>query len=418
MVMSRILIKNIKELIQVEETPKAKVSGKEMAILPTIKNAWLAIEDDVIIAFGEMKDWGGITDWTDLEVIDAEGRMVMPTYCDSHTHIVFAASREGEFVDRINGLTYQEIAQKGGGILNSAKKLSDQSEDELFNSAWNRLEEIKRTGTGAVEIKSGYGLSVEAELKMLRVIKRLKVESDLTIKATFLGAHAIPIQFKENRQGYIDLIISEMIPLIESENLADYIDVFCETNYYTPEETDRILKAGIDAGLTPKIHVNQFTSIGGIQVGIENKALSVDHLEVMTEQDISDLSKSEVMPTVLPSCSFFLGIPYAPARRLIDNGLPLCLATDFNPGSTPSGNMSFVLSLACINMKLTPEEAINASTINGAYAMDLSKTHGSIAIGKKANIIITKKIPSYAYIPYAFGNNSIETVILNGRVNN
>lgn len=416
--MSRILIKNIKELIQVEETPKAKVSGKEMAILPTIKNAWLAIEDDVIIAFGEMKDWGGITDWTDLEVIDAEGRMVMPTYCDSHTHIVFAASREGEFVDRINGLTYQEIAQKGGGILNSAKKLSDQSEDELFNSAWNRLEEIKRTGTGAVEIKSGYGLSVEAELKMLRVIKRLKVESDLTIKATFLGAHAIPIQFKENRQGYIDLIISEMIPLIESENLADYIDVFCETNYYTPEETDRILKAGIDAGLTPKIHVNQFTSIGGIQVGIENKALSVDHLEVMTEQDISDLSKSEVMPTVLPSCSFFLGIPYAPARRLIDNGLPLCLATDFNPGSTPSGNMSFVLSLACINMKLTPEEAINASTINGAYAMDLSKTHGSIAIGKKANIIITKKIPSYAYIPYAFGNNSIETVILNGRVNN
>lgn len=414
--MSRLLIKNIKELIQVEETPKAKVSGKEMGVLPTVKNAWLAIEDDLIIAYGEMKDWGGITDWTDLEVIDAEGRMVIPAFCDSHTHIVYAASREGEFVDRINGLTYEEIAKKGGGILNSAKKLADKSEDELYESAWLRLEEIKSTGTGAVEIKSGYGLSVDAELKMLRVIKMLKEESDLTIKATFLGAHAIPSEFKENREGYIDLIINEMIPLIESENLADYIDVFCETNYYTPEETNRILEAGINAGLTPKIHVNQFTSIGGIQVGIKNKALSVDHLEVMTEQDIEDLSKSDVMPTVLPSCSFFLNIPYAPARRLIDNGLPLCLATDFNPGSTPSGNMPFVLSLACINMKLTPEEVINAATINGAYAMDLAKTHGSITVGKKANIIITKPISSLSYIPYAFGSNVIEQVILNGKL--
>lgn len=411
------LIKNIKELIQVEETPKTKVSGKEMNVLPTIKNAWLAIEDDLIVDFGEMDDFPEIVDWNELEIIDVEGQMVMPAFCDSHTHIVYAASREGEFVDRINGLTYEEIAKKGGGILNSAKKLAGKTEDELYQFAWHRLEEIKSTGTGAVEIKSGYGLSVETELKMLRVIKRLKEESDLTIKATFLGAHAIPTIFKENRKGYIDLIINEMIPLIESENLADYIDVFCETNYYTPEETNRILEAGIDAGLTPKIHVNQFTSIGGIQVGIKNKALSVDHLEVMTNQDIEDLSKSNVMPTVLPSCSFFLNIPYAPARRLIDNGLPLCLATDFNPGSTPSGNMPFVLSLACINMKLTPEEAINASTINGAYAMDLSKTHGSIAVGKKANLIITKLISSYAYIPYAFGSNVIDKVVLNGKLN-
>ena len=414
--MSKILIKNIKELIQVEKNPKEKVSGKEMAVLPTIKNAWLAIEDDLIVDFGKMDDFPEILDWNELDVIDAEGQMVMPAFCDSHTHIVYAASREGEFVDRINGLTYEEIAKKGGGILNSAKKLADKSEDELYNDAWDRLQEIKSTGTGAVEIKSGYGLSIDAELKMLRVIEKLKQNSDLTIKATFLGAHAIPVDYKENRKGYIDLIINKMIPIIKSESLADCIDVFCETNYYTPEETNQILEAGIKAGLTPKIHVNQFTSIGGIQVGIKNKALSVDHLEVMTEQDIEDLSNSDVMPTVLPSCSFFLSIPYAPARRLIDNGLPLCLATDFNPGSTPSGNVPFVLSLACINMKLTPEEAINAATINGAYAMGLSETHGSIAIGKKANIIITKPIPSYAYIPYAFGSNVIDKVILEGKI--
>lgn len=414
--MSRLLIKNIKELVQVEDAPRVKVSGNDMAVLPIIKNAWLAIEDDLIVDFGKMDDFPEILDWNELDIIDVEGRIVMPAFCDSHTHIVYAASREGEFVDRINGLTYEEIAKKGGGILNSAKKLADKTEDELYESAWLRLQEIKSTGTGAVEIKSGYGLSVEAELKMLRVIKRLKDETDLTIKATFLGAHAIPTEYKENRKGYIDSIINEMIPLIESENLADYIDVFCETNYYTPEETNLILEAGIKAGLTPKIHVNQFTSIGGIQVGIKNKALSVDHLEVMTEQDIEDLSKSEVMPTVLPSCSFFLNIPYAPARRLIDNGLPLCLATDFNPGSTPSGNIPFVMSLACINMKMTPEEAVNATTINGACAMDLSKSHGSIAVGKKANIIITKPISSLSYIPYAFGSNVIEKVILSGKL--
>jgi imidazolonepropionase len=413
--MSKILIKNIKELVQVETEPKIKVAGAEMKTLPTIKNAWLAIEDDLIVDFGEMIDLE-ITDWVGLEILDAEGKMVFPSFCDSHTHIVYAASREEEFVDRINGLTYQEVAKKGGGILNSAKKLQNTSEEDLFHDAWNRLEEIKKTGTGAVEIKSGYGLSVEGELKMLRVIKKLKAESDLTIKANFLGAHAIPTEYKENRGAYIDLIINEMIPVIKTEGLADYIDVFCETNYYTPEETDKILQAGIAIGLRPKIHVNQFTSIGGIQTGIKNNALSVDHLEVMEEQDIQDLIKSDVMPTLLPSCSFFLGIPYAPARRLIDSGLPVSLATDFNPGSTPSGNMPFVLSLACINYKMTPEEVINASTINSAYAMGLSKTHGSIAVGKKANLFITKEISSIAFIPYSFGSNNIEIVILNGEI--
>ncbi|NQX96690.1 MAG: imidazolonepropionase [Flavobacteriales bacterium] len=413
--MSKILIKNIKELVQVETSLKEKVIGVEMANLPTIKDAWLAIEDDLIVDFGKMDDLE-ITDWTGLDIIDASGQLVFPSFCDSHTHIVYAASREEEFVDRINGLTYEDIAKKGGGILNSAKKLQNTSEEDLFNDAWQRLEEIKKTGTGAVEIKSGYGLSVEGELKMLRVIKKLKSESDLTIKANFLGAHAIPAKYKENRSDYIDLIINEMIPVIKDENLADYIDVFCETNYYTPEETDRVLQAGIAIGLTPKIHVNQFTSIGGIQTGIKNNALSVDHLEVMEEQDIQDLMKSDVMPTLLPSCSFFLGIPYAPARKLIDSGLPVALATDFNPGSTPSGNVPFVLSLACINYKMTPEETINATTINGAYAMGLSKTHGSIAVGKKANLFITKEISSIAFIPYSFGNNSIETVILNGRI--
>ncbi|PCI93638.1 MAG: imidazolonepropionase [Flavobacteriales bacterium] len=416
--MSKLLIKNIKELVQVESTPKENVTGAEMKALPTIKDAWLAVEDGIIVDFGEMDEWGGITDWSDLEVIDASGQMVFPSFCDSHTHIVYAASREEEFVDRINGLTYEEIAKKGGGILNSAKKLQNTSEEDLFNDAWKRLEEIKKTGTGAVEIKSGYGLSVEGELKMLRVIKKLKEKSELTIKANFLGAHAIPTKYKQNRKGYIDLIINEMIPIIKSESLADYIDVFCETNYYTPEEAERVLQAGIAIGLIPKIHVNQFTSIGGIQVGIKNNALSVDHLEVMEEQDIQDLIKSDVMPTLLPSCSFFLGIPYAPARRLIDSGLPVCLATDFNPGSTPSGNMPFVLSLACINYKMTPEEVVNASTINASYAMGINKTHGSIAIGKKANLFITKEISSIAFIPYSFGSNFIKTIILNGKIAN
>ena len=409
--MKQLLIKNIKELVQVDKTVKEKVVGADMKKMPTIKNAWLLTENDIIADFGEM---GTCPVSEGKKVVDATGRFVFPSFCDSHTHLVFAASREEEFVDHINGLSSEEIAAKGGGFLNSAKKLQNKTEQELFDAAWERLEEIKKTGTGAVEIKSGYGLSVDGELKMLRVIKRLKQESDLTIKANFLGAHAIPTEFKQNRKLYIDLIINEMLPVIKKEGLADYIDVFCETNYYTPEETDRVLQAGIAIGLTPKIHVNQFTSIGGIQAGIKNKALSVDHLEVMEEQDIEDLIASEVMPTLLPSCSFFLNIPYAPARRLIDSGLPIALATDFNPGSTPSGNMPFVMSLACINYKMTPEEAINATTINGAYAMGLSNTHGSITIGKKANLFITKEISSYAYIPYAFGSNTVEKVIING----
>ena len=408
------LIKNIKTLVGVDEHFCKIKKGAEMKNLGTIDNAWLLIEKNKITDFGKMETCPERNE----EVIDATGKMVFPSWCDSHTHLVFAGSREGEFRDRIEGLSYEEIARRGGGILNSAKRLRITPEEDLLEQAWNRMEEVKSFGTGVIEIKSGYGLTVESELKMLRVIRKLKAISPLKIKATFLGAHAIPLEFKENRNGYIQLIINELLPKIADEGLAEYIDVFCETNYFTPDETNRILKAGIDAGLTPKIHVNQFTSIGGVQVGIENRALSVDHLEVMTEKDIKDLSKSDVMPTVLPSCSFFLNIPYAPARRLIDNGLPLCLASDYNPGSTPSGNIPFVLSLACINMKLTPEEAINAVTINGAYAMDLSQTHGSIAVGKKANLIITKKIPSYAYLPYAFGNNSIEMVILNGIVNN
>lgn len=414
--MGRILIKNIKELVQVLEPQVKKLSGNEMANLSTIKDAWLAIENDLIVGFGKMQDWEGISDWTNLEVIDATGKMVFPTWCDSHTHLVFAASREEEFVDRIKGLTYQEIAAKGGGILNSAKKLQTKSEEELYQDALKRIHEIQQMGTGAVEIKSGYGLSVDAELKMLRVIKKLKQTTEIAIKATFLGAHAIPTEYKENRKAYIDLIINEMLPKIKDEQLADYIDVFCETNYYTTEETDRILTAGAKYGLTPKIHVNQFTSIGGIQVGIKHNARSVDHLEVMTDNDISDLSKSGVMPTLLPSCSFFLGIPYAPARDLINKGLPIALATDFNPGSTPSGNMNFVLSLACINYKITPEEAINAATINGAYAMGLENSHGSITIGKKANIFITKEIPSIAFIPYYFGALHVDEVFINGSI--
>jgi imidazolonepropionase len=413
----KLLIKNIKELIQVEETPQVNVAGEAMNTLPTIKNAFIAIEDGIIVDFGTMEELA-IADWSDLEVIDAEGKMVFPSWCDSHTHLVFAAPRESEFVDRINGLTYEEIAASGGGILNSAKKLANATEDQLFNDALIRLNEIAKLGTGAVEIKSGYGLSVEAELKMLRVIKRLKEASPITIKATFLGAHAIPAEYKPKREEYIDLIINKMLPQIHEEGLADYIDVFCETNYYTPEETDKILAAGAKYGLTPKIHVNQFTTIGGIQSGIKNNALSVDHLEVMNDKDIEDLKNSNTIPTLLPSCSFFLTIPYAPAKELIEKGLPIALASDYNPGSTPSGNMNFVVSLACINMKLNPEQAINAATINGAYAMGLNETHGSIAKGKKANFYITKKISSYAFLPYSFGTNCIETVILNGKVLN
>jgi imidazolonepropionase len=408
----KIFIKNIKRLLQVRDEHLDFVPANEMHLLPEIDDAFLAIEDGLIVEYGKMSDWPGITDWRDLEVIDATGKMVLPAWCDPHTHLVFAKTREEEFVDRINGLTYQDIAAKGGGILNSAKKLQQATAEELYNSALQRLNEVIELGTGAIEIKSGYGLTLDAELKMLRVIKRLKESSPIPIKATFLGAHALPTEYKENRVGYIDLIINEMLPAIAKENLADFIDVFCETNYYTPEETDRILKAGIAHGLTPKVHVNQFTSIGGVETCVKNNALSVDHLEMMEQKDFEALKNSKCMPTLLPSCSFFLGIPYAPAKEFIKHDIPFALATDYNPGSTPSGNMNFVVSLACIQMKLTPEQAINAATLNAAYAMNAHHECGSITIGKKANIIITKEIPSVAYIPYSFGKNCVEKVII------
>lgn len=407
------LIINIKELLQVRETQINKVSGAEMAILPTLKNAYLVIENDCIKDYGLMEDCPEINP---EKIIDAFGKTVLPSWCDSHTHIVYAGNREQEFVDRINGLSYEEIANRGGGILNSAKKLNETSEDELYNQSKIRLEEVIQLGTGAVEIKSGYGLSVENEIKMLRVIKRLKENYPIAIKATFLGAHAFPISYKDNHQGYIDLIINEMIPKITQEKLAEYIDVFCETGYFSVEETESIMKAGLEYGLIPKIHVNQFNAIGGVKAGVKYNALSVDHLEVMKPEDMECLKNSDTMPVALPSCSYFLSIPYTPAREMIAAGLPLALATDFNPGSTPSGNMNFVVATACIKMKMTPEEAINAATINGAYAMGLSQTHGSITIGKKANLIITKPIPSFYQLPYAFGSNLIDQVILDGKV--
>ena len=407
------LLINIKELLQVRETALAKVSGAEMAILPTIKNAFLLIKDNLIADFGTMDNVPKIA--TD-KIIDATGKIVLPSWCDSHTHIVYAGNREQEFVDRINGLTYEEIANRGGGILNSAKKLNETSEEEIYEQSKLRLEEVIHLGTGAVEIKSGYGLTVEVELKMLRIIKKLAENYPITIKATFLGAHAFPIEYKDNHQGYIDLMINKMLPEIAKNKLADYVDVFCETGYFTVAQTEQIMEAGIKLGLKPKIHVNQFNSIGGIQAGIKYNALSVDHLEVMKPEDIEALKNTETMPVALPSCSYFLSIPYTPAREIITAGLALALATDYNPGSTPSGNMNFVVATACIKMKMTPQEAINAATINGAYAMGISETHGSITAGKKANLIITKPIPSYYQLPYAFGSNLIDNVIIEGEI--
>ena len=409
----KILITNIKELLQIREMSVLKVSGTEMASLPSIKNAFLLINDNLISDFGLMENCPEIA--VD-EQIDATNKIVLPAWCDSHTHLVFAGNREQEFVDRINGLSYEEIANRGGGILNSAKKLQETSEDEIYNQSKIRLEEIMKLGTGAVEIKSGYGLSVESELKMLRVIKKLAQNYPITIKATFLGAHAFPTEFKNNHDAYIDLLINEMIPTIAKENLAEFIDVFCEVGYFSIEETERIIKAGKAFGLIPKIHVNQFNAIGGIALATKYDALSVDHLEIVTKEDIIALKNSETMPVALPSCSFFLSIPYTPAREIISAGLPLALATDYNPGSTPSGNMNLVVSTACIKMKMTPEEAINAATINGAFAMGISKTHGSITKGKIANLIITKPISSYYQLPYSFGSNLIESVIIEGKM--
>lgn len=409
--MGKVLIKNIKALVQTgDELPKFR-KGADMKNLPFIEDAYIAKEDGVIVDYGPMSEWQGIIDWRDVEIIDAEGKYVLPAFVDSHTHLVFAKSREEEFVDRLNGLSYEEIALRGGGILNSARRLAEMSEDELFEQALKRLEMVQSFGTGSIEIKSGYGLSVDAELKMLRVIKRLKEASPMKIKATFLGAHAFPKEYKENHQAYIDLLINEMLPKIAEEGLADYIDAFCERNYFSVEELDQILSAGKKFGLRPKVHVNQFSVMGGIQKALEYDALSVDHLEEMSTEDIESLKGSTCMSTLLPSCSHFLSIPFAPARKLIDADLPIALASDFNPGSTPNANMQVVWSLACLKMKLLPEEAINAMTINAAYAMGIENEVGSISRGKETPLIITKEIPSLAYIPYAFGENHIERII-------
>ena len=406
------LFLNIKELIQVRDKSVEKVSGKDMSILPTIKNAFMMIEDEIIINFGPMEKLGNTKADT---IIDVTGKLILPTWSDSHTHLVFADTREEEFVDRINGLSYEQIALRGGGILNSAAKLQDKPKEELYNDAAKRLNELIKSGTGSIEIKSGYGLTLNSELKILHVIKRLKENFTIPIKATFLGAHAIPDIYKEKRAAYIQLIIDEMLPEIATQKLADFIDVFCEKGYYTVEETDQILKAGLKYGLVPKIHVNQFNSIGGIKVGVKNNALSVDHLEVLTTKDLAHLKNSQTIPVSLPSCSFFLGIPYTDARKIMEANVPLALASDYNPGSTPSGNMNFVVSLACIKMKMTPEEAINAATINGAYASNLSDKVGSISRGKLANFIITKPINSYSYLPYSFASNCIDEVYLRGK---
>jgi imidazolonepropionase len=412
----KILIKNIKQLVQTEETPQLKVAGAAMKQLPCINNAWLAIEDDLIVGFGSMDDWEGITDWKNLTVLDASDKLVMPCYCDSHTHIVYAGSRENEFVDRINGLTYEQIFERGGGILNSAKRLQSASEEELVAAALQRIHDVILQGTGAIEIKSGYGLSVEGELKMLRVIKKLKAVSPIPVKATFLGAHAIPTAYKNDKAGYIRLLIQELMPVIEKEQLAEYCDVFCEQNYFTPEETLEILTAAKKHGMIPKVHAEQLSNYGGVLTGVKAGAISVDHLEYVTDKEIEALKNSETMPTVLPGAAFFLSLPFPPARQMMDAGLPLAVASDYNPGTSPSGNMNMMISFCCVQYKMTPEEAINGATINSAYAMGLSETHGSIAIGKKANVFITKEIPGYAFIPYSFGNNLIETVIINGAV--
>jgi len=415
--MMNILITNIKELVQVENKPVQKVAGKDMSAVKTIKDSYLLIEKGLIKSFGKMNsiDLNNYPEKT-YKIIDASGKMVFPSFCDSHTHIVYAGSREIEYIDKIKGLSYEKIAQRGGGILNSAKKLQKVSEEELTEQALERLEEIKSFGTGAVEIKSGYGLNTEGELKILRVIRKLKEISPLTIKATFLGAHAVPAEYKGRQGEYVDLIINEMIPRVAVEDLADYIDVFCDKGFFTVEETDRMLMAGMKYGLRPKIHANELDYSGGIQTGIKYNALSVDHLEFTGDAEIKALLNSETMPTFLPGAAFFLNMVNPPARKMIDAGLPLALASDFNPGSSPSGNMQFIMSLGCIVLRMLPEEVINAVTLNGAYAMGIEDQMGSIAIGKKANVFITKRIPSYAFIPYAYGSNKVETVILNGVV--
>lgn len=413
----KLLLQNIKQLVQVEDNPVMLVSGKRMAQLPMIQDAFLLIHDELIEDFGHMSEMSRISLEDDvLTEIDCKGRHVFPAWCDSHTHIVYAGSREQEFVGRIKGYSYQQIAREGGGILNSSRLLHDTPAEVLFEQASARIQEVMRFGTGAIEIKSGYGLNTADELKMLRVIEWLKQTTPLCIRSTFLGAHAIPEEFQDDVSGYVDLIINEMIPQVASEELADYIDVFCEDGYFSPEDTERILMAGIKYGLKPKIHANEMGFSGGVDVGVKYQALSVDHLEYMGEEEIALLKNSDTMPTILPGASFFLNMPYAPARKLMDAGLPVALASDFNPGSSPSGNMNFVGSLACIKQKMLPNEVINASTINGAYAMGISDRLGSIARGKTANVFITAPIPSVDYLPYCYGSNLVDTLILNGEI--
>jgi imidazolonepropionase len=410
--MRKQFIKNIKGLVQVGEDLPNVLRGQQMQQLPVLENAYLALEDNTVVDYGLMSDWPGITDWRDVEVIDATNCFVLPAFIDSHTHTVFAASREEEFVDRILGLSYEEIAAKGGGILNSARKLSDMSEAALFEAAKLRVEKIIAAGTGALEIKSGYGLSVEGELKMLRVIAQLKAHFPIAIKATFLGAHALPQAYKENRAGYIDLLINDILPQIAQENLAEYIDVFCERNYFTCEEMSHILEAGAKYGLKPKVHVNQFSVLGGVEAAIQKDAISVDHLEELDQNDLAALSKSNTVATLLPGCSHFLSIPFGSAKKLMDANAIVALASDFNPGSSPSYHLMHILSLACIKMKMTPEEAINALTINAAAALELGASHGKIALGRKSPLILTKEVPSLAYLAYAYTEDHIQRIFI------
>ncbi|MRR19388.1 imidazolonepropionase [bacterium] len=409
-----LIVHNIGMLVQTRDEKVAFVAGRDMADLPVIESSWLLIEDDIIAAYGPMESIPSFSN--DLRRLDAGGGLVFPAFCDPHTHLVYAGSREKEYTDKILGLSYEEIAKRGGGILNSAWLLHETSEAELFRQSMERVREIISFGTGAVEIKSGYGLTTGDELKMLRVIRRIKQESPLTVKSTFLGAHAVPASYRDNRSGYVDLIVNEMIPAVAAEGLADYIDVFCDRGFFTVEETSRILEAGISHGMRPKMHANELDYSGGIQVGVKYRALSVDHLEFTGEAEIAALLGSGTMPTLLPGAAFFLGMTDPPARKMIDAGLPVAMASDYNPGSSPSGNMKLVMSLGCIRLRLLPAEAINAVTINSAYAMGIEETHGSVTVGKKANLFITKKIPSYEYMTYAYGSNLVETVILNGEI--
>lgn len=408
----KILITNIKKLVQADEIGKLFVAGKNMARIGSIENAYLLIEGEKIADFGKMQNLPPETQAD--QTVDATGKMVYPSFCDSHTHIVYAGSREIEYSDKIRGLSYEEIAKRGGGILNSAKLLHETSEEELYSQAKKRIWEVIRQGTGALEIKSGYGLNTQDELKMLRVIKKLKKNMPVEIRATFLGAHSVPAEYKGRQTEYVDLVINEMLPQVAKHKLADFVDVFCDKGFFTPTDTDRILLAAKRFGLRPKIHANELDFSGGVQVGVKHKALSVDHLEFVGEAEIEALKKSQTMPTILPGAAFFLGMRFSPARQMIDAGLPVAIASDFNPGSSPSGNMKLMSSMACINYKLLPEEVINATTLNTAYAMGISKTHGSIARGKIANIFITKEIPTIEFFPYAYGTNLIEKVMLKG----